>query len=152
MQKLCILFQQNKSPMSWNQRCKILKDACRGLVWLHESDPPLIHQDIKSYVYTSIFHYELIPSIKSTIHTCRANILINRGGTGKLGDFGFALELPESSSTVVTAPSFARTEGYYAPELVSGQLSAKSDVYSFGVVSSLNGPFIYKICSYITYV
>ena len=36
--------------------------------------------------------------------------------------------------TFLTARSFARTEGYYPPEIVRGQISPKSDVYSYGVV------------------
>ncbi len=71
------------------------------------------------------------------IHLCRANILIDRQYNGKLGDFGFALQLPEvdKGRTYVTTATFARTEGYYAPELHHGQLSPKCDVYSYGVVS-----------------
>ena len=26
---------------------KVLKDACRGIVWLQKNNPPLIHQDLK---------------------------------------------------------------------------------------------------------
>ena len=67
----------------------------------------------------------------------RPNILLDHYFNAKLGDFGFAYEVPEvkQGRTMVTAPSFARTEGYYAPELVHGQVSAKCDVYSYGVVS-----------------
>ena len=36
---------------------------------------------------------------------------------------------------VVTAPIVARSEGYFPPELLSGEFSVKSDVYSYGVVS-----------------
>lgn len=43
-----LLLMQDKKRMNWQQRCKVLKDACRGLAWLHGADPPLIHQDIKS--------------------------------------------------------------------------------------------------------
>ncbi len=68
---------------------------------------------------------------------CRANILIDKNYNGKVGDFGFCLEIPQvdRGRTHVTAPMFARTEGYYAPELTHGELSTKSDVYSYGVVS-----------------
>lgn len=67
----------------------------------------------------------------------RANILLDSHFHAKLGDFGFAYEIPEvkKGRTMVTTPTFARTEGYYAPELVHGQLSSKCDVYSYGVVS-----------------
>ena len=59
--------------------------------------------------------------------------------TAKLGDFGFAMDMPEhrSGRTLVSAPLIARSDGYFAPELIGRKISPKSDVYSFGVVSLL---------------
>lgn len=57
---------------------------------------------------------------------------------GKIGDFGFALELPtlhNDGRSLFTAKTFARSEGYFPSELTSGKYSLKSDVYSYGVVS-----------------
>lgn len=54
----------------------------------------------------------------------------------KLGDFGFAMQLPE----LATGKSFVHTsmvcgsEGYIAPEFHRGELGPKADVFSFGVV------------------
>ena len=72
--------------------------------------------------------------------THRANILLDKHFNAKLGDFGFAFEIPDvkEGKTFVTAHSFARTEGYYPPEIVRGQISPKSDVYSYGVVSYIS--------------
>ena len=58
----------------------------------------------------------------------------------KLGDFGFAMDMPEQAHgrTLVSAPLIARTDGYFAPELVSRKISPKSDVYSLGVVGDGN--------------
>ena len=67
----------------------------------------------------------------------RANILLlDAHFTAKLGDFGCATELPRTvgDHTLLTVKFIARTEGYYAPELVGGKISPKSDVYSYGVV------------------
>ena len=66
-----------------------------------------------------------------------ANILIDESYHGKLGDFGFSIEVPKLSSgrTVFTAACIARTEGYYPSEITAGKYSDRSDVYSFGVVS-----------------
>ena len=68
--------------------------------------------------------------------TFSQNILLDTTFKAKLGDFGFALDIPENHSgrTLVSAPLIARTEGYFAPELIGGKISSKSDVYSFGVV------------------
>ncbi len=55
------------------------------------------------------------------------------------GTLGSSHKIPECKAdrTVVTVMAFARTEGYYAPEIALGQLSAKADVYSYSVVSML---------------
>ena len=65
-----------------------------------------------------------------------ANILLDDSFHGKLGDFGFSIEVPKLSSgrTVFTSACIARTEGYYASEITAGKYSDRSDVYSFGVV------------------
>ena len=58
----------------------------------------------------------------------------------KIGDFGFAVQLPVQVGTtqVVTAVGsavLAVTRGYLAPEFTEGKHGVKSDVYSYGVVS-----------------
>ena len=51
-------------------------------------------------------------------------MLLDKNFNGIVGDFGFAMEMPESVSgrTLITAPLIARTEGYFPPELLSGCL------------------------------
>lgn len=59
--------------------------------------------------------------------------------TAKLGDFGFAREMPIVQSnpavTLVTAALVAKSAGYAAPELDTAHHSTKSDMYAYGVVS-----------------
>ena len=43
-------FQPLKGNLTWDQRLVILRGTCRALAYLHGGDPPLVHQDIKSYV------------------------------------------------------------------------------------------------------
>ncbi len=67
---------------------------------------------------------------------CSQNILIDICDNGRIGDFGFSLELPEivEGRSMFTAQAFARMEGYYPSELSVGHFSTKSDVYCYGVV------------------
>lgn len=44
------LSLQKDPPLTWRQRSMILKDVCRGLVWLHGGNPRVVHGDIKAYV------------------------------------------------------------------------------------------------------
>lgn len=78
---------------------------CRGLVWLHSAG--LVHGDIKS-----------------------ANILLDCNFIAKLGDFGFAQELPKVTPgrTLVIMKSVAKTPGYSAPELDTRHQSHKTDM------------------------
>ena len=121
------LHTKQKFVFDWCKRSKVLKGACRGLTWLHNNKPPLIHQDIKSLV-----------SFKSTVmlSVYRSNVLINSHFEAKLGDFGFSLEAPllQAGRTTFTCPLVAFTQGYCAPELMEGHCSTKSDVYSYGMV------------------
>lgn len=59
------------------------------------------------------------------------NILFDRNGVCKLGDFG-SFSILEPSKTSI---AFKRTQYYSAPELVStGKINATSDTYSLGLV------------------
>ena len=109
-----------------------MKDTCRGLAYLHAGNPPLIH--VPGY---KIVRIKLVMQWKKksfckiiSIH-CSLNILISHAFTAKLGDFGFALEMPkhQAGRTLVTAPLIARTDGYCPPELLHGKISPKSDVF-----------------------
>ena len=45
----------------------------------------------------------------------RHNVLLDEHFNGVVGDFGFALQIPETVSgrTMITAPLVARSEGYF---------------------------------------
>lgn len=83
----------------------------------------------------------MLTHFTNTAALYRLNILLHQGGSrAKLGDFGFALDMSKgadlhTSVTLMTAPMVAQTNGYCAPEVLSGKLSPKSDVYSYGIVS-----------------
>ena len=73
----------------------------------------------------------------------RTNILLDQHLSAKLGDFGFAQEIPQlvGGRSVITAAVVAKSLGYSPPEMDMCHVSPKSDVYSYGVV-----------CTYVYYV
>ncbi|KAH7296464.1 hypothetical protein KP509_26G024000 [Ceratopteris richardii] len=107
------LHEREDGPkqLNWSIRLKIACGSAKGLCYLHhESNPHIIHRDIKS-----------------------SNILLGDNFEPKIADFGLARALSPLVSHVST--DAAGTLGYMAPEYVSTMFATKqADVYSFGMV------------------
>jgi len=101
--------------MPWRQATLVMVEACRGLAAAHRAG--LVHRDIKP-----------------------ANLLIARGGTCKLADFGVAKAAFDSGSqtgglglTTTAAGVAVGTPTYMSPEQCrSEEVDERSDVYSLG--------------------
>ncbi|KAL5722765.1 hypothetical protein ACHQM5_006241 [Ranunculus cassubicifolius] len=96
---------------SWPICLNIIAQTARALRYMHnESNPPVIHRDIKS-----------------------SNILLDATNTAKISDFGASKLIPLNQTIALTRAQ--GTLGYLDPEyLQTSELTPKSDVYSFGVV------------------
>ncbi|TXG53785.1 hypothetical protein EZV62_019041 [Acer yangbiense] len=95
-------------PPPWKKRVEIAVQISRAVKFIHESNPSVIHRDIKS-----------------------TNILFDSDWNPRLADFGLAVSQPDSLSQIQPAG----TIGYLDPSYTSpAKLSTKNDVFSFGVV------------------
>ncbi|KAK4439150.1 Serine/threonine-protein kinase-like protein [Sesamum alatum] len=98
-------------PPGWVKRTRFALQVARGVQFLHSSNPPVIHRDIKS-----------------------SNILIDSKFNSRISDFGLALRGHVEDVKVKSTPP-AGTLGYLDPGyLAPGDLSTKSDVFSFGIL------------------
>jgi serine/threonine protein kinase len=102
-------------PLTADERILLLSDVARGLAYLH-SEVRVIHRDVKS-----------------------ANVLLDRGCQGRIGDFGIARSLKDNgggiTSTHMQTEHVMGTQVYMAPEYHRGvELSTKVDAVAFGLV------------------
>jgi interleukin-1 receptor-associated kinase 4 len=101
-------------PLTANERILVLSDVARGLAYLH-SEVRVIHRDVKS-----------------------ANVLLDRGCQGRVGDFGIAKSLNDNNAgiavTHMQTEHILGTQVYMAPEYKNGNLSMKVDTFAFGLV------------------
>ncbi|CAI0410675.1 unnamed protein product [Linum tenue] len=91
------------------QRLNMASDVAKGMNYLHQLRPPIVHRDLKS-----------------------PNLLVDSTYTVKVCDFG--LSRPKAN-TYLSSKTAAGTPEWMAPEVLRNEQSnEKSDVYSFGVV------------------
>uniref|UniRef100_A0ACD5VEJ3 Uncharacterized protein n=1 Tax=Avena sativa TaxID=4498 RepID=A0ACD5VEJ3_AVESA len=94
--------------LEWRERYVIIRGICDGLHYLH-----------KKY----ILHLDLKP----------ANILLDDHMIPKIADFGLSRCFDEGQTSAITK-HLCGSLGYFAPELIRGQISFKSDIFSLGVI------------------
>jgi hypothetical protein len=105
------VLHRSSRPIPEDAKWRITVDMAKGLTYLHQMKPPMLHRDLKS-----------------------PNILLDSQYNAKLCDFGLARfknDMLNSSGTT----DLCGTYGYMAPEVMSmKQYSAASDMYAYGTV------------------
>lgn len=97
--------------LDWDTRLRIAYEIAKGVLYLHRMEPNILYRDIKS-----------------------ANVLLGKGYTVKLSDFGCATTFsPDDDELNFT--KVVGTQGYLDPRyFATGHCTFQTDVYSFGVV------------------
>eukprot|EP00727_Mastigamoeba_balamuthi_P002678 m51a1_g12407 putative serine threonine kinase (997) ;mRNA; r:699751-704568 len=108
------VLSEKAVPMPVKMKLHILNDISSGMAYLHGSNPPIIHCDLKS-----------------------SNILMSSSMQAKVCDFGLTVIAHQhgGSSAVQGDESALGSLFWSAPEIIkSGTFSTKSDVYAFGIM------------------
>ncbi|CAK7325312.1 unnamed protein product [Dovyalis caffra] len=91
------------------RRLNMAYDVAKGMNYLHQFRPPIVHRDLKSL-----------------------NLLVDNSYTVKICDFGLSRS---KAKTYISSTNAAGTPEWMAPEVLRNERSnEKSDVYSFGVI------------------
>jgi len=116
-------------PILYSRRMQALLQVAEGLEYLHTSDPPIVHGDLRG-----------------------DNILISHTGAACIGDFGLSQKLAESEGENSTSWHNAGNIRYMAPELLTaatfkeGQRTTQIDIFAFGRVMyqllAMERPFV----------
>ncbi|KAH6805028.1 protein tyrosine kinase family protein [Perilla frutescens var. frutescens] len=103
------LLHRPNNQLDDRRRLKMALDAARGMNYLHNCTPVIVHRDLKS-----------------------PNLLVDKNWVVKVCDFGLSRM---KHSTFLSSRSTAGTAEWMAPEVLRNEPSnEKCDVYSFGVI------------------
>ncbi|XP_077241223.1 protein kinase superfamily protein [Tasmannia lanceolata] len=98
-----------REALDERRRLSMAYDVAKGMNYLHRSNPPIVHRDLKS-----------------------PNLLVDKKYTVKVCDFGLSRF---KENTFLSSKSLAGTPEWMAPEVLRDEPSnEKSDIYSFGVI------------------
>ncbi|WP_173558278.1 Stk1 family PASTA domain-containing Ser/Thr kinase [Eubacterium pyruvativorans] len=97
-----------KAPMDYREVVRITKQVAQALSIAHKNN--IIHRDIKPH-----------------------NIMMTKSGIAKLGDFGIAKAI--SDSTLTETSKIIGSVHYFSPEQARGSyVDERSDIYSLGII------------------
>lgn len=103
------LLHRPNNQLDERRRLRMALDAARGMNYLHNCTPVIVHRDLKS-----------------------PNLLVDKNWVVKVCDFGLSRM---KHSTYLSSRSTAGTAEWMAPEVLQNEPSdEKCDVYSFGVI------------------
>ncbi|XP_076942361.1 uncharacterized protein LOC143612208 [Bidens hawaiensis] len=103
------LLQRKTTKLDWRRRVLMAMDIARGMNYLHNCQPPIVHRNLKS-----------------------SNLLADKNWALKVGDFGLSRIKHE---TYLATNTGRGTPHWMAPEILRDEhVDEKSDVYSYGVV------------------
>ncbi|KMT16275.1 hypothetical protein BVRB_3g054260 [Beta vulgaris subsp. vulgaris] len=103
------LLQRSTAKLDWRRRIHMALDIARGMNYLHNCSPPIVHRDLKT-----------------------SNLLVDKNWMVKVADFGLSRVKHETYLTTRTGKG---TPQWMAPEVLRNERSdEKSDIYSFGVI------------------
>ncbi|XP_044466257.1 probable serine/threonine-protein kinase SIS8 isoform X2 [Mangifera indica] len=103
------LLHRPNNQLDERRRLRMALDAARGMNYLHNCNPVIVHRDLKS-----------------------PNLLVDKNWVVKVCDFGLSRM---KNSTFLSSRSTAGTAEWMAPEVLRNEPSdEKCDVYSFGVI------------------
>ncbi|KAL4436932.1 hypothetical protein ABPG75_004071 [Micractinium tetrahymenae] len=103
------LSAKQSKQLDWTKRLNMALDAAKGMLYLHQHSPPIIHRDLKS-----------------------PNLLVDTHWRVKVSDFNLSKLMEDNA---VMSSMAATNPRWLAPEILAGgKTSRESDVYAFGVV------------------
>ncbi|KAE8662076.1 Serine/threonine-protein kinase CTR1 [Hibiscus syriacus] len=103
------LIHRPNNQLDQRRRLRMALDAARGMNYLHNCTPVIVHRDLKS-----------------------PNLLVDKNWVVKVCDFGLSRM---KHSTYLSSMSTAGTAEWMAPEVLRNEpADEKCDVYSFGVI------------------